>query len=56
MQARQLGEEVSTLVDEQLSAGNYQISFDAGSLASGVYYYTITSGYYKETKKMTLIK
>ncbi|MCI0449263.1 MAG: YCF48-related protein [Chlorobi bacterium] len=50
------GKEVKTLVNENLSAGKYEIDFDASSFASGVYYYRIISGSYLATKKMVLIK
>ncbi len=52
-----LGREVAALVHEQKNAGSYKVSFDAGGLPSGVYYYQLTtdSGF-KETKKMLLVK
>ncbi|RPI13493.1 MAG: T9SS C-terminal target domain-containing protein [Ignavibacteriae bacterium] len=50
------GKEVSTLVNEFKQAGAYSISFNASSLASGVYFYKITAGDFTATKKMTLIK
>ncbi|MDP4116598.1 MAG: T9SS type A sorting domain-containing protein, partial [Bacteroidota bacterium] len=51
-----LGREVRTLVNENKPAGNYNVSFDAGSLSSGVYIYRIVAGDYTAAKKMTLIK
>ena len=51
-----LGREVRTLVDEFKQAGAYNVRFDALNIASGVYFYTIKSGDFTETKKMTLIK
>ncbi len=51
-----LGDEVKTLIDEYKNAGTYEINFDAGNLASGLYYYKITCGKYTETKKMILIR
>lgn len=51
-----LGKEIATMVDEKQSPGTYEVSYDATSLTSGVYYYTLTSGDFKETKKMLLIK
>ena len=51
-----LGKEVATLVNEQKSAGNYKVEFDASTLTSGIYFYTIRSGKFFETKKMLLMK
>ncbi|HRE40793.1 MAG TPA: T9SS type A sorting domain-containing protein [Ignavibacteria bacterium] len=51
-----LGKEVATLVNEKLISGEYEIEFEAGNLASGVYYYTIESGEFRETRKMVLMK
>jgi photosystem II stability/assembly factor-like uncharacterized protein len=50
------GKEVSVLVDEQLQPGKYEIDWNAEDLTSGVYFYTLSTGNYKETKKMLLIK
>ncbi len=51
-----LGREVSTLVNENKSAGKYSVTFDADKLTSGVYFYNLQAGNYSETKKMILIK
>ncbi|NCS88556.1 MAG: T9SS type A sorting domain-containing protein, partial [Ignavibacteria bacterium] len=51
-----LGREVKTLVNDFKTKGRYEVTFDAGSLASGLYIYEIKSGDYKASKKMTLIK
>lgn len=51
-----LGREVAALVDEFKRAGNYKIAYDAGRLPSGIYFYSLTAGTYKQTKKMMLIK
>jgi len=51
-----VGELAAELVNESQDAGSYEISFDASSLSSGVYYYKLSSGSYSDTKKMTLIK
>ena len=50
------GREVATLVNEELGAGTYQVRFDAGSLASGVYFYRLQSGDFVETRKLILLK
>ncbi len=51
-----LGKEVVTLVDELKSAGNYQITFDAAQLASGMYFYKLEASNFSQTKKMILLK
>ena len=51
-----LGREISTLMNEELPAGNYQINFNASQLATGVYFYQLKAGNYTETKKMILLK
>jgi hypothetical protein len=51
-----LGNEVSTLVNEQKAPGNYEVRFDAGNLASGVYIYTLKAGNITQTKKLMLMK
>ena len=50
------GKLIKTLLSGNLEAGNYEISWDAGDLASGIYYYRLTSGGFSETRKMILIK
>jgi predicted membrane-bound dolichyl-phosphate-mannose-protein mannosyltransferase len=51
-----LGREVSTLVNETKSTGSYELSFDASSLPSGTYFYTLIADNYSATKKMLLLK
>ena len=51
-----LGNEVYTVVDEYQQAGNYQRNFDASSFSSGLYFYTLQTGGFVETRKMILIK
>ncbi|MEP0862225.1 MAG: carboxypeptidase regulatory-like domain-containing protein [Ignavibacterium sp.] len=51
-----LGNEVATLLDEQLPPGNYEITFDAHNLTSGFYFYQLTAGDFIKTRKMILIK
>lgn len=38
-----LGREVSTLLNDELQAGHYEYSFDAGNLSSGIYFYKFIS-------------
>jgi hypothetical protein len=51
-----LGREVITLVNETKKAGKYEVTFDALNLTSGIYFFTLQSGKYKESKKMILLK
>ncbi len=51
-----LGKEIITLVDEEKSAGNYEVNFTAQGLSSGIYFYTLRSGNAIETKSMLLVK
>ena len=51
-----LGRNIRTLVNQQLDAGEYASTFDAGSVSSGVYYYVLKAGSFTQTKKMVLIR
>jgi len=51
-----LGSEIASLVNEEKAPGNYDVSFDASSLSSGVYLYTIKAGSFVQTRKMLLMK
>ncbi len=51
-----LGQEVTTLINKEMNTGTYTYSFNASNLSSGVYFYSITSGSFKLTKKMLLLK
>ncbi len=51
-----LGNEIAILVDEFKPAGTYIVEFNAASLPSGMYFYTLNAGEFTETKKMILLK
>ena len=51
-----LGDEISTLVNEEKSIGSYEVEFDEVGLPSGVYFYQLKAGSFVETKKMILLK
>jgi photosystem II stability/assembly factor-like uncharacterized protein len=51
-----LGKEVATLVNQEKTAGTYEVNFSAGGLPSGVYIYKMKAGDFVETKKMILLK
>lgn len=51
-----LGKEITTLVNEQKSAGDYEIDFDAKNLASGTYFYKLQSSDNLLVRKMVVLK
>lgn len=51
-----LGEKVSTLVNTNVKAGNYELTFDASGIASGMYLYRMESGDFISVKKMMILK
>lgn len=56
-----LGREITTLVNEQLKSGTYEVEWDPGKsgqagISSGIYFYKLVAGDFLETKKMILLK
>jgi hypothetical protein len=51
-----LGREVATLVNEEKMAGSYRVTFDAKAVPSGVYYYVLNAGSFRQTRSMLLVK
>ncbi len=51
-----LGNEITTLVNESKSAGDYEAVFNADNLSSGIYFYKLIAGDVVQTKKMVLIR
>lgn len=51
-----VGKEIVELVNETKSQGEYEVRFEGTNLPSGIYYYTLKTGNFSETKKMILIK
>jgi hypothetical protein len=51
-----LGQEIATLVNEQLNAGTFKSKFDASRLSSGTYVYVLTSNGTRLVNKMLLMK
>ncbi len=51
-----LGREVVTLINEEKSAGSYEVEFDGNKLSSGVYFYQLKAGNFISTKKMVLLR
>jgi len=50
------GRELETLVNQNLTAGTYKADWDASKYSSGIYFYTIETESFRETKKMMLVK
>ena len=51
-----LGNEVATLINEELGAGEYEVEFNAAGFPSGIYFYTLIAGNFRDTKKLVLLK
>ena len=50
------GQKVDTIANEFMSAGSHSVTWDAAGLSAGVYFYTVKSGDFSNTMKMTLLK
>lgn len=51
-----LGQEVATLVNQQQTAGSHTIEFDGRNLTSGIYFYQIEAGEFRQVRKMLLAR
>ena len=51
-----LGKEIITLVNEKLSAGSYEVEWNASDYPSGVYFYKLVTDEFVDVKKMVLVK
>jgi hypothetical protein len=51
-----LGEKLSTLVSEELNAGNYKYEWDAEGLPSGIFFYKLVANTFENTKKLVLLR
>jgi len=51
-----LGQEVSILINEEKSPGDYTVTWNASGIASGVYFYRMQAGDLVETKKLILLR
>ncbi len=51
-----LGKEVMTLINEKQKPGTYEVKLEGNNLASGVYFYTLKTDNFLETKKLILLK
>ena len=51
-----LGQEVATLVNEEMKPGSYEVTWDAREYPSGVYFYRLQAGDFVQTKKLVLLR
>jgi hypothetical protein len=51
-----LGKEVTTIVNEQLKPGTYEVEWDGSNYPSGLYFYKLITGDHSETKKMIMLR
>jgi Carboxypeptidase regulatory-like domain/Secretion system C-terminal sorting domain len=51
-----VGQKVAQLVNENMTAGNYNVEFKADNLSSGIYLYRLQTDGFSSTKKMILMK
>lgn len=50
------GKDIATLVNEKQNAGSYSVIFNGANYSSGIYYYTLSAGDFKQARKMVLQK
>lgn len=51
-----LGKAVNVLLNQNLDAGSHEVTFSAANLSSGIYFYELSAGSFRDVKKMTLVK
>jgi hypothetical protein len=51
-----VGDEITTLINDELSIGNHSIKWDGSLQPSGVYFVQIESSGFVQTRKMVLLK
>ena len=51
-----LGQRVATLVNRRQKAGYHSVVFDASALSSGIYFYELQAGSFRQIRKMVLMK
>lgn len=51
-----LGREIETLINDYMEKGRHKIVFNSHGLCSGVYFYTLNTEQFSQTKKMLILK
>jgi hypothetical protein len=51
-----LGQKVTTLMNREMNVGYHEVQFDGSDMASGVYYYQLVAGDFREVMKMILLR
>ncbi|MDX1699929.1 MAG: T9SS type A sorting domain-containing protein, partial [Melioribacteraceae bacterium] len=51
-----LGREIAVLVNKKQKPGNYEVNWNGGNHSSGIYFYELSAGNYRDTKKMILMR
>jgi hypothetical protein len=51
-----LGREIGVIVNDKQKAGPHSVSFDASALSSGIYFYRLKAGKYKQTRHFSVTK
>ena len=51
-----LGRHIQSLVNNEQSSGEHTVTFNAGNISSGIYFYRLSAGSFIEIKQMLLIK
>ena len=50
------GQKIDTVANEFMSSGSHSVTWNASGFSAGIYFYTVTSGDFSRTMKMTLLK
>ncbi|NIT53572.1 MAG: T9SS type A sorting domain-containing protein, partial [candidate division Zixibacteria bacterium] len=51
-----LGQQVTTLLNQNLAAGAYQVEWQAADIPGGIYFYRLTAGDYEASRRLVLLK
>jgi hypothetical protein len=51
-----LGREIDVLVNREMKPGVYEVEWDAANVPNGIYFYTLRTSDFSDTRKMILVK